>query len=500
MKKYVLVTLTKKSEKIIDLCKILLKFGFEIIATEGTANYLKSFNIPVTNIRDIIKISETFKNKIKTLNETIYKMILADRNNKDEINEIKDIGTIDIIIINLYNYNFENIYEFKQSIDIGGRSLIKAAIKNSNFVTILIHEEDYDRVIEELNTKGYISNELKNLLSLKAWEYLIEYEIKGFSYYYEKIKNEQVMAILLKNGIKLKYGENPHQKAYLFQNITDPSISFKKIWGEELTYNNCLDIDRTIRLLGEFKEITCTIIKHANPCCVSCDPDPKNAFIKAYNSDPISAFGGILGINSIINSELAEIISNYHFDIIIAKEYDEKALSILKKRKRLKIIECKNLGEKISQAFEIRSIINGILLQERDLSEIKIENLKFVSKRKPTNEEVEDLIFSWKVAKHVSSNAIVIAKNKTVLGIGCGQTSRIDATKLAISKAYNKYDKAVLASDGFIPFRDNIDVAGRNNITAIIEPGGSIRDKEIIEAANEYDIALVFTGIRIFKH
>lgn len=333
-------------------------------------------------------------------------------------------------------------------------------------------------------------------------EYLINYESKCYTFMNEVLADRFSFFLLLNEGKKLRYGENPHQRAYLFKYETDPEIFVEKISGEELSYNNLLDIDACIKILSEFEEKTCVIVKHTNPCAVYSNDKTSNVelFLKTYEAGSTSVYGGILAFNFTVDKELASLISNHFFDIIIAKDYEDSSLEILKKKRKTKIILCKNIGKRLNKAWILRTITNGILIQERDLHEITSDSLKIVSKRIPTEKEISDMIFAWKVVKHVNSNAIVVAKDKLTLGIGCGQTSRIDATKIALSKAGIKAKNAVLASDGFFPFRDSIDLAASYGISAIIEPGGSIRDKEVIEAANEHGISLVFTNIRCFKH
>lgn len=502
MKKFALISVSKKSIKLIELCRELLKNNYEIIATKGSKNFLNRNGIKCFSVEEFTKISEYLGGKIKTIHPLIHAMILVNKENKEEVKEINqlNLGFVELLIVNFYELNFLSFNSFLNSIDIGGRTLINSAIKNFKNVAILIEEKDYEKIIKELKRNGKISNELKKELALKALDYLINYESKIYSYLYEKLTNNLAFIFLVNKGEKLKYGENPHQKAYLFEYKTDPHLKIKKIHGDVLTYNNYLDIDKVLTILSEFEENSCVIIKHTNPCSVASAENLKVSFIKAYESDKISAYGGIVGLSGIVNEELASILYKHFFDIIIAKKYEKDALELLKKKKKTKIIECENLGRKLNKNFSFRTIINGLLLQEKDLKEININELKFVSERKPNEEELKDMLFAWKVVKHVFSNAIVIAKNKVTLGIGCGQMNRIESVKIALEKAGEKAKKAVLASDGFFPFRDSIDLAAEKGITAIIEPGGSIRDKEVIKAANEKNIALVFTGIRVFKH
>jgi phosphoribosylaminoimidazolecarboxamide formyltransferase/IMP cyclohydrolase len=499
MKRYALFSLSKKSKEFVDLARILIDKGFSIIATEGTLRFLKENGINASSTSILTGFQSLMHEKVKTLNQLIHAMILCNRENKEELEQISNVGLIDLIALNFYETSFESLDEFLSSLDIGGRALVNSAIKNFKYVTIIIDEKDCIDIIKEIKEKNEITYETKKKLAIKAFEYLINYEARAFSYFYEKLTNDVSLFLFLKDGIKLKYGENPHQKAYFFKYSTDEQLEYEILKGE-LSYNNFLDLNRVICLLGDLGENHCAIIKHTSPCGVARGQNAKDAFLKAYSSDPQSAYGGVLGISSIIDKELAEIIYNYFFDLIIAKDFDEEAFKILNKKKKTRLIKVANLGIKLKKGYNIRDVVNGILIQERDLKDIEVHEMKFVSNKKPNQEEIKDALFAWKVVKHVFSNAIVVAKNEMTLGIGSGQPNRFYSTKIALEKASEKAKGAVLASDGFFPFRDSIDLAANKGITTIIEPGGSIRDNEIIDAANEHGIALIFTGIRCFRH
>jgi len=499
MRRYALFSLTKKSEKYIELAKSLSENGILILATEGTYKFLREKGINAIPTSNITGFSTLLSDKVKTLNQIIHSMILCNRENEKELKEIEEYGVIDFVVVNLYETRYEDFDSFLNSLDIGGRSLISSAIKNFKFVTLIVDEIDCDEIINELKYKKEVSYEMKRKLALKAFEYLLNYEAKTFSYFYEKLTNKFSLILLLKEGERIKYGENPHQKAYLFKNIEEKNFEYDLIKGE-LTYNNYLDINRLVLLLSDLGQNVCAIIKHTNPCGVARALNAKEAFIKAYEADPISAYGGILGISAKIDSELAEIISQHFFDVIVAKDFEEKAIGILSKRKKTRLLRIKVLGEKIKHDYNFKDIINGVLFQEADNREITISDLKVVSNKKPSEEEIKDLIFAWKVVKHVFSNAIVVAKNEVTLGICGGQPNRVSSVRIALENAGPKAKGAVLASDGFFPFRDSIDISASKGISAIIEPGGSIRDEEVVQAANEHNISLVFTGIRCFRH
>lgn len=500
MKKYALVSVTEKSQVLVELCKKIKQIGYEIIATKGTKNFLELNGVACKGIDELFGFKEALGGKVKTLHPLIHEMILADRESKEEISSLSEQGLIDFVIVNFYKINLEDPGSFLNSMDIGGRALISSAIKNCKHVAVAFNDETYQILLEEISNKNYVSEETRKKLASLAFKYLINYEIVAYTYISEIFANEVSFGFLLSNGKKLKYGENPHQYAFLFDYNTDPSIKVSKVHGEELTYNNYLDIDSSIRLLSELKEKACVIIKHTNPCGVACDPDEKECFKKAYNADPISAYGGILSFNFTVNKDLALEISKHFFDIILAKDFDKEALEILKNKKRTRILKCEGIDQDLSPALELRSIVNSILIQSRNTRKISEKDLVYVTKRKPNEKEIEDLIFAWKVVKSVFSNGIVVAKNKTTLGIGSGQMSRVDSVKIALEKAGSNAKGAVLASDGFFPFRDSIDLAAKYGISSIIQPGGSIRDDEVIKAADEQNITMVFTGIRCFRH
>lgn len=498
MQKYALFSLSNKKEVFVDLAKLLERLGYTILASEGTKEFLNKKGIACKSLKEITGFSTKLKGKVKTINETIHSMILCDRDSKEEMEEIGKVGLIDFLAINFYNTDFSSLDSFLNSIDIGGRSLLNSAIKNFKHVSIAIDEKDCEKLIEELKMNGEVSIETKKKLALKAFEYLLDYEGRLYTYFYEACIGKSSMLMLLNEGEKLRYGENPHQKAYFFKSSTSGE-DLELIKGQ-LSYNNLLDINTAVDLISEFEGIACAIIKHTNPSSVALSKDPKEAFLKAYSADPISAYGGTLAINYEIDSELAEIIANHFFDVILAKSYTDDAILKLSKRKKTKIVSFKALGKKVGQSYLIRSIFNGFLIQEKDTKTLEKSELKIVSKKKPSEKEIEDLLFAWKVVKHCFSNAIVIAKDSVTKGIGCGQQNRVSSVEIAIKKAGNDAKDAVMASDGFFPFRDSIDIAAEKGISAIIEPGGSIRDEEVIKAADEHGIALIFTNIRCFRH
>ncbi|MEO0082792.1 MAG: bifunctional phosphoribosylaminoimidazolecarboxamide formyltransferase/IMP cyclohydrolase [candidate division WOR-3 bacterium] len=483
-------------EGIIDLAKVLSLHQIEIIATSKTAELLRNANIPVIEVSEFTGAEEILGGRVKTLHPKIAAGILSYRRDKD-------ILPIDIVICNLYpfekslkeNLTHDSMIEL---IDIGGITLLRAGAKNYEFVTVVPDKKFYPMIISEIQEKKEISLATRQLLALKTLEIVAHYDAIIKEYFFNYFKSVNFEEYYTKSYIKslpLRYGENPHQKAFYYQ---DPftNFSMKQIQGKELSYNNLLDLDAVISIVSDFSEITCAIVKHNTPCGVASANNPADAYLKALASDPKSAFGGIVAFNCLVDETTAKEMTKIFLEVIAAPAFSNESLAILKSKKNLRVIQFH--GELTKKQF--RNCLGGILLQERDELKADINSWKVVSNRTPNQDELNELAFAWKVVKFVKSNAIVISKDKATIGIGGGQTSRVDAVEIALKKAQGKLTGAVMASDGFFPFRDSIDLAAKNGIKVIIEPGGSINDNEVINAANENDICLVFTGIRHFRH
>jgi len=506
---------------LIPFTKGLKGLGFEIIATEGTARTLKEKGIPVRTISEIIGFKEILRGKVKTLHPKIFGGILALRSKKD-LKELEEEGIepIDLVIVNLYP--FEKRLE---SMDIGGAALIRSAIKNFQNVGVVVDPEDYKKILDELKKrKGNLSLKSKKNLAKKALAYLLKYDrmvCEHLASPKSKVQSPKFPEKLFLEYEKVKdlrYGENPHQKAALYKEFGVRSSEFgvvgtKQLWGKELSFNNILDLDVASSIVREFKEPTAVIIKHTNPCGVTKNRNLVNAYQKARACDPLSAFGGVVGLNKRVDTLTAREITSTFIEAIIAPGFSPQALKVLRDKKNLRVVQAS--GSK-PQASDMQTVNWGLLVQDRDIEEVKTGNLKVVTKRKPTKEEIKALLFNWKVVRYTKSNAIVVGNTNQTLGIGAGQASRIDAVKIALSKMQShishprprsakrggltSHIPLVLASDGFFPFRDSIDEAAKARVSAIIQPGGSIKDKEIIKACDEYNIAMAFTGIRHFKH
>jgi phosphoribosylaminoimidazolecarboxamide formyltransferase/IMP cyclohydrolase len=508
-------------EGIVELAKIFVEQNIEIIATGKTAALLKTEKIPVIEVSDFTGSPEILGGRVKTLHPKIAGGILSYR--KDD-----SVEPIDIVVCNLYPFEESlnknlTLEQMVEMIDIGGVTLLRAGAKNYQHVAVVPDKKFYPMIISELKDKRAISQETRQLLALKSFEIVAHYDSVIQEYFFKQFQSVNFAEYYTKTYIKslpLRYGENPHQKAFYYQ---DPFSRFqmKQIQGKELSYNNLLDMEAVISIVADFKEINreqsvaagfslrnlkvattnfgpivCAIVKHNSPCGVAIGANPKDAYLKAFYADDKSAFGGIVGFNSEVDEETAKEMTKVFLEVITAPSFTPQALAVLKAKKNLRVVEYS--GETTNTL--IRNCLGGILMQEKDTIQEDVKSWKIVSTRQLTTEELSELEFAWKIAKFVKSNSIVLTKDKVTIGIGGGQTSRIDSAEIAIKKAGEKTQGSVMASDGFFPFRDSMDLAAKNGIIAVVEPGGSINDKEVIQAANEHNIALLFTGVRHFRH
>lgn len=513
--KNALISVSDKSY-IIEFSKKLLKKDITLFSTKSTFKQLRQAGLKVNTISTITNFPEIMNGQIKTLHPKIYAGIL--RNPKTDNNIIKkyNITTFDIIVVNFYPFEKKILdkTDIKKNItkymDIGGPTIIRAAIKNFNNVIILTDPNDYLKIIKKIEKNNISSND-KLSLAIKAFNYLTLYDniiLNNFKKL-QQIKNEIFPNILNMQYIKkknLKYGENSHQKAALY--TKSPTVKGSicdayQIQGQTLSYNNISDAEAALECIKEFEKTTCLIVKHGNPCGVSTKKTILEAYLSAYKSDPISAFGGIVAFNKPLDKITAEtILKNQFVEIIITPAINDKILNLIQKKKKVRILIIKNLYKK-NKEQHFKYISGGLLLQEPDVNLTAKKKWTIVTHRKPNIYEFQDSEFCWKVVKFVKSNAIVYAKNETTIAIGAGQTSRIFSTIIANIKAKKQNQTikgSTLASDAFLPFRDNVDQAAKLGISCIIQPGGSIRDQEIINAANQHNISMIFTHIRHFKH
>ena len=515
MKKRALISVSNKTG-VVGFAKALVDLEFEIISSSGTARVLKENGLPVVEVSQITGFPEIMGGRVKTLHPKIHGGLLAVRDNPDYMKQLEEQGIqpIDIVAINLYPFEETvkkgaDLDEIIENIDIGGPAMVRASAKNHKFVTVVVDPEDYDLVIKELKEKGKTSIETRRKLALKAFRHTAFYDSVISEVLNQKFgineKFPEELSIPVRKRSSLRYGENPHQEAAVYVSPTENnglSIAESKILhGKEMSYNNFLDVEAAVNLVKEFDETACVIVKHNNPCGVAVRDNQADAYREALSRDPKSAFGGIVAFNKPVELETAQALTEIFLEVVIAPDFEEEALKFLtEKKKNLRIVKIKNF-EKQPEGLDCRRISGGMLIQDRDLR--LYSEWKVVTDREPSPEEINDLLFAWKVVKHVKSNSVVIAKDKATVGIGPGQTSRVDSLETAVKKASEfgfSTDGSVLASEAFFPFRDSIDEAAKHGIKAVIQPGGSIRDKEVIQAANEHGIAMVFTGMRHFKH
>lgn len=505
MKKLALLSVSDKT-KIVEFANGLVKNGYKIIATGNTAKVLYENKIDVTEISSITGFPEIFDGRVKTIHPKIFGGILFRRDNDSDINQAAAnvIEAIDIVCVNLYpfiktasnpNSTLEEIIE---NIDIGGPSLVRASAKNYKFVSILTNPQQYDSFLEELNT-GDISEESRKKLAVEAFSHTSKYDTHITNFLESKFSFAPThIRINEKLNQQLRYGENPHQKAAIYGNFED---YFEVFHGKEISYNNILDLVSAAELCEDLGETSCAIIKHNNPAGAAIGKNSFEAYIRALKCDPVSSFGGIVAFNSEVDIDTAIELNKIFLEIISAPSFSDAAMQILKKKKdRRLVIQNKSL---LSEGKTFRSIPGGVLAQDSDSISLKEDDLKFITDKKPSKDELEDLKFAWKIAKHTKSNAIVYVKDKATLGVGAGQMSRIDSAKIAVMKAKEHgldLTGSVAASDAFFPFADGLIEIIKCGAVSVIQPGGSVRDQEVIEAANKNNISMVFTGIRHFKH
>lgn len=495
------------------LCKELFDMGVKIVSTGGTAKHLRDSGVNVKDVSEVTDFPEILGGRVKTLHPNILAGILADKNNKKHLEELSSLGinTFDLVVCNLYPFKETidkpdvTIEKAVEQIDIGGVTLIRAAAKNHGSCAVVVDPSDYKELINNLKeNKCNLSDEYLLSMAKKAFYYTADYNDTIYEYFRGGVETfPELLTLHFEKIQDLRYGENPHQKASFYRELDAPkgsTVSAQQLHGKELSFNNILDLDSAWKAVLDFKIPACTIIKHTNPCGVAVGKTPIEAYKKALASDSLSAFGGIVALNKEINLELAKLISDHFFEIVAAPGFHEEALEILTQKKNLRIMYMEEDKPEIYHHKDIRRICGGALLQDYDVDFSSREEMEVVSKRKPTEEEWENLLFSWKVVKHVKSNAIVLVRNLATVGIGAGQMSRIDAVKIAIRKSQKRTENAVLASDAFFPFSDSVEEAAKAGVSAIIQPGGSIRDQESIDACDNLGLTMVFTGKRHFRH
>ncbi len=505
---------------IVDFARALNALGVELLSTGGTFRLLQENNIAVTEVSDYTGFPEMMDGRVKTLHPKVHGGILGRRGTDDAVMAEHAIKPIDMVIVNLYpfaatvadpNCTLPNAIE---NIDIGGPTMVRSAAKNHKDVAIVVNSSDYATVLEEMQAnEGQLDYSTRYALMVKAFEHTAGYDGMIANHFgaRDTDNNERDFSdtfnVQYFKTQEMRYGENPHQKAafYTEANPTEASVATaKQLQGKELSFNNIADTDAALECVKQFDQPACVIVKHANPCGVSVGVDIGTAYDLAFATDPESAFGGIIAFNRELDAKTAEAICEKQFvEVIIAPAVSADALAVVATKKNVRLLECGTWGNQRPQDFDYKRVNGGLLIQDRDNGMIIEQDLKVVSKRVPTDTEMTDMLFAWKVAKMVKSNAIIYAKNNQTIGVGAGQMSRINSARIAGIKAEHaglEVVGAVMASDAFFPFRDGIDNAGKAGISCIIQPGGSMRDDEVIAAANEHDMAMVFTGMRHFRH
>jgi len=497
---------------IVDFARGLKELGVDIFSTGGTKKSLEAAGVKIHSISELTGFPEILDGRVKTLHPAVHGGILARRDLPQHLSQLSQnhIQLIDMVVVNLYPFVETvtkaevSLEEALENIDIGGPSMIRSAAKNFPSVLVVVDPRDYDTILQKLR-QGNIDLAYRKRLAQKAFQHVALYDTAIAQYLNEETFPEE-MTIALKKARILRYGENPHQRAafYIEQNVRqkpDGLASLEQLSGPEISFNNLLDLDAALNLLADFSEPTVAIIKHNNPCGLASHNDLAEAYRRALSGDPVAAFGGVVASNQIIDLAAAKEIDKTHYDMIAAPGYDKEALELLERKESLRLIKVALYHSSSSQPqLDFRRVRGGFLAQTPDtLTESELKP-QVVTKRQPTKAELSDLIFAWKAVKAIKSNAIVIAKDKTLLGMGAGQPSRVVSVELALKRAGDQTNGGVLASDAFFPFTDGPELAIKNGVTAIIQPGGSVRDKEVIELANNYNIAMVFTNIRHFKH
>jgi len=502
-----LISVSDKTN-IVEFAKGLIENDFEIISTGGTLKHLEENGIKCIGIEDYTGFPEILEGRVKTLHPKVHGGLLSKRDSDLHVKEVNenDIEFIDLVCVNLYPFEEtlkkENVSdeEIIENIDIGGPSMLRSAAKNFNFVTVVTDAKDYEMILEELRSNADTSLETRRYLAAKVYNKTASYDAAISKYFNERYNfTSEKLTLTFTLEDELRYGENPHQSAKHYISDSKDSYALQdavQLHGKKMSYNNLQDASAALDILQEFDETVCVALKHMNPCGVSLGDTVYDAYMGAYNADPVSIFGGIVAINGKVDVETAKEMNKIFLEIILAEDYDEEALEILKKKKNLRIYQIPKKIDSNNQL--IKSVRGGILVQ--DYNDKLYDELKTVTKTEATDQQIKDMIFGYKIVKHVKSNAIVVVKDGQTLGVGAGQMNRVGSCKIAFEQAGEKTKGAVLASDAFFPMRDSVDMAAEYGIAAIIQPGGSIKDQDSIDACDENNIAMTFAKLRHFKH
>ncbi len=504
---------------VVELAKRLHALGVELLSTGGTARAIGADGIPVTEVSEYTGFPEMLDGRLKTLHPRIHGGILGRRGVDERDLAANDIPLIDLVVVNLYPFERTvrtpgcDMQTAIENIDIGGPTLLRAAAKNQADVAVVVDAADYGALLDEIEAHGEVSASTRARLAAKAFAHTARYEAAIANYLSaspgagDASPFSDTLTVQLHKVTDMRYGENPHQRAALYAE-TEPKgaslVTAIRVQGKELSYNNVADADAALECVATFEETACVIVKHANPCGVAVGDDVTVAYDRAYATDPSSAFGGIIAFNRCLDAHTAKTILERQFvEVIIAPGFDDDARVVLAQKPNVRVLDTEGLSSADGAGLDCKRVAGGVLIQDRDGELIGADGLKVVTARRPSEAELDDLMFAWKVVKFVKSNAIVYARDGQTIGIGAGQTSRVHSARIAAIKAVDEglhVDGAVMASDAFFPFRDGIDAAHEVGVSAVIQPGGSVRDEEVIAAADEHGMSMVFTGMRHFRH
>lgn len=492
---------------IVDFAQQLSAHGIELVSTGGTAELLSERGVAVKAVADITGMPEMMGGRVKTLHPKILGGMLARRGTDDADMKEHGIEPIDLVVVNLYPFGTvikrPNITDTEaiENIDIGGPTMIRAAAKNWKHVAVVVDPTDYEKVLAELNDNGNLSDDVRRSLMIKAFQHTAYYDSLIGRYFGDQ-SFTPTMTMGWNKVDEMRYGENPQQVGALYADPLSREssvVNAKILQGKKLSYNNVMDADGAFKCVREFSEPAAVVVKHTNPCGVATAVDITTAFHRAYEADALSAFGGIVALNRACTKEIAESLSKVFVEIVLAPSLEDGVLEIFAKKPNVRVLELGELRPMVD-ALELRQVVGGVLVQNRAPYQLTVSDLVVVTETKPSDEQFHELLFAWTVCRFVKSNAIALTSGGVTLGVGAGQMSRVDSTKIALEKAGEKARGSVLASDAFFPFRDSIDAIAKTGVKAIIQPGGSVKDKEVIAACNEYGITMVFTGKRAFMH
>lgn len=503
---------------VVDFSKALAGYGVELLSTGGTAKLLREAGLVVKDVSEFTGFPEMLDGRVKTLHPKVHGGLLGIRSNPEHQAKMQEHGIqpIDLVVVNLYPFEATVakpdciLEDAIENIDIGGPTMLRSAAKNNHDVTVLVDCKDYQAVLDEMAASGgAVSHKTNFRLAVKVYQHTAAYDGAisnwlGARLGEQAVEYPETYTLQVKKAQDLRYGENPHQSAafYVDPGVVEPCVSNAvQLQGKELSFNNIIDLDAAIETVKEFnRKPAAVIIKHTNPCGVALGDSPLNAYLKARECDPVSAFGGIVGFNREVDADAARELTSTFLEAVIAPGYTQEALDIFTAKKNVRVMQVPLLGDHAQTGYDMKRVVGGLLLQGRDLGMVAAADCRVVTGRAPNATELAALDFAWRVCKHVKSNAIVFTNSDQTVGIGAGQMSRVDSSKIAVQKALLPIKGTVLASDAFFPFRDGVDAAAEAGVTAIIQPGGSVRDEEVIQAANEHGIAMIFTNMRHFRH